>query len=122
MSEVLQMFIISVFSIAQLILIMSKHLMLFVNRFCSCKLLSASILIIKTRFSVVFLCEFFSDIPWNNYLLTLPACHLDKTKHIFSSFVAYPALKPIQNFCGFFRNAMVASCWSISRQQEYTKR
>lgn len=94
MSEVLQMFIISVFSITQLILIISKHLMLFVNRFCSCKLLSASILIIKTQFSVFFLCEFFSDIPWNNYLLTLPAYHLNKTKHIFSSFVACPALKP----------------------------
>lgn len=116
------MFMISVFSVAQLILIISRHLMLFVNRLCSCKLLSASILVIKTQFSIIFLCEFCSDIPWNNYLLTLPAYHLDKTKHIFSSFVACPALKAIQNFCGFFRNGMVASCWTISRQQEYTKR
>ena len=36
MFEVLQVFKISIFPVAQLLLIIFKHLMLFVNRFCSC--------------------------------------------------------------------------------------
>lgn len=54
------MFKICVFPVAQLVLIISKYLVLFVNRFCSSKLLNGSILR-KTHFNIIFLCEFFSD-------------------------------------------------------------
>lgn len=80
------MFKICVFPVAQLVLIILKYLVLFANRFCSSKLLNGSIFI-KTHFNIIFLCEIFSDFPWNKYLLTLPTYQLDESKNLFSSFV-----------------------------------